>query len=230
MLKTGIPHRSRDRSERVPGLEVRRRCRALAQAREGATAVEFALLLPLMLLVYLGLAELGRGIQAKRSLAQYARTIADLTGRGTPSDMKPIYEAANLVARPFDSAGIDAQISTVGVYKKGGVYSAIVCSTSRNKGTSVRKVGSAVASDKSHGNTFPDTFKEKMTLANEALENRYILAEVTGTFTPMLGSTLLRVTGLSMSSTLQEVIAWPQRTDDEVVLPQGVACPTVAPT
>ncbi|MER2269058.1 TadE/TadG family type IV pilus assembly protein [Methylobacterium oxalidis] len=209
----------------IPARRLPQQGAALARARGGTIAVEFALLLPVMLTAYLGLAEIGRGIQAKRSLAQYARTIADLTGRGTPADMKPIFDAATLVARPFDTTTIEAQISTVGVYRRDNAYVAMVCATSANKGTSTRKVKDIVESDKSHGNTFPDTFKERFVSGNGALQNRYILAEVTGTFTPMLGSTLLNATGLSMSSTMREVIAWPQRTEDEVILPQGAACP-----
>ncbi|GEP02533.1 TadE/TadG family type IV pilus assembly protein [Methylobacterium oxalidis] len=207
-----------------------RPCTALARARGGAIAVEFALLLPFMLAIYIGLAEVGRGIQAKRSLAQYARTIADLTGRGSPPDMRPIYEAANLVARPFDSASIVAQISTIGVYKKDNAYVAMVCATSSNKGTGTRKVKDIIAADKSHGNTFPDTFKEKFISGTAALQNRYILAEVSGDFTPMLATTLLRFTGVSLTSKFQEVIAWPQRTEDEVILPQGAACQAEIPT
>ncbi|WP_132255916.1 TadE/TadG family type IV pilus assembly protein [Methylobacterium segetis] len=205
-------------------------CASFARAERGGTAVEFALLLPVMLGVYLGLAELGRGIQAKRGLAQYARTIADLTGRGTPPDMTPIFEAANLVARPYDSAAIDARISAIGVYKTGNTYRAVVCSSAGNRGSNKRSVKSDIQAEARHGSTFPETFKEKTTSVNAALYNRYILAEVTGTFTPMLGSRLFQFTGVQLSSTLQETIAWPQRTDEEIVLPSGDPCPTKAPT
>lgn len=50
-------------------------------ARDGVSAVEFALILPFMLTLYLGGAELGDGfaMQFKATLA--ARTVADLTSQ-----------------------------------------------------------------------------------------------------------------------------------------------------
>src|ERR1700692_1888012 len=49
--------------------------------RRGLSAVEFALLLPLMLTLYLGGVEVSNGVAADRKVAITARTVADLASR-----------------------------------------------------------------------------------------------------------------------------------------------------
>jgi Flp pilus assembly protein TadG len=46
--------------------------------RRGVSAVEFATVLPFMLIAYLGSVEVGNGINAKVRVAQTTRTVADL--------------------------------------------------------------------------------------------------------------------------------------------------------
>lgn len=55
----------------------------------GIAAVEFALLLPLMLMIYLGLVELSRGLRASQKVQYVASTLADLTGQILPTDKIP---------------------------------------------------------------------------------------------------------------------------------------------
>jgi Flp pilus assembly protein TadG len=52
---------------------------ALARDTRGVSAVEFALLLPLMIALYLGAVELSQGIAADRKVTLTTRTIADPT-------------------------------------------------------------------------------------------------------------------------------------------------------
>ena len=49
--------------------------------RRGLSAVEFALLLPLMLTLYLGGVEVSNAVAADRKVAIVARTVADLASR-----------------------------------------------------------------------------------------------------------------------------------------------------
>ncbi|MEU4194824.1 TadE/TadG family type IV pilus assembly protein [Kribbella sp. NPDC026611] len=55
------------------------------EADRGATAVEFALLLPLLLLVVLGIVDFGRMLNAQQNLTQAAREGARLVALGQPN-------------------------------------------------------------------------------------------------------------------------------------------------
>ena len=67
---------SRDRALSRPGARDRDR---------GATAVEFALLLPLLLLLVFGIIDFGRALNAQITLTQAARTGARLAALGQPN-------------------------------------------------------------------------------------------------------------------------------------------------
>ena len=96
-----------------PGL---RGClRRFARERDGVSAVEFALILPFMLTLYLGGSELGDGmaIQFKATLA--ARTVADLATQYTnipdTTTMNQIIAAASTVATPYATANMTVTVS-----------------------------------------------------------------------------------------------------------------------
>ena len=54
---------------------IERRVRGLASDERGVSAVEFAMLLPLMLTLYLGAVEVSQGVGADRKATLTARTI-----------------------------------------------------------------------------------------------------------------------------------------------------------
>lgn len=56
----------------------------LQRDERGMAAVEFALILPLMLMIYLGLVELSRGLQAAQRLDLVSHSLADLTAQILP--------------------------------------------------------------------------------------------------------------------------------------------------
>ena len=64
------------------------RCRRSGERQErdrGATAVEFALLLPLLLLIVFGIVDFGRALNAQITLTQAAREGARLAALGEPN-------------------------------------------------------------------------------------------------------------------------------------------------
>jgi Flp pilus assembly protein TadG len=81
-----------------------RRLRQLANDQRGTSAVEFALLLPLMLVLYLGTVEISQGVAANRKVTLTARAVADLTAQATnvaTSDMKNILDASTAIIAPY---------------------------------------------------------------------------------------------------------------------------------
>jgi Flp pilus assembly protein TadG len=82
----------------------RQRLIGLAGDQRGISAVEFALLLPLMVTLYLGVVEISQGISADRKVTLTARSIADLVSQTTSmnnSDMTNSLNAATAVMAPF---------------------------------------------------------------------------------------------------------------------------------
>jgi len=55
------------------------------RARAGVAAVEFAFILPMMLVLYFGIVVLGQGLEVGRKVEMASRTLADLTAQQLPS-------------------------------------------------------------------------------------------------------------------------------------------------
>ncbi|MEM9054640.1 MAG: TadE/TadG family type IV pilus assembly protein, partial [Pseudomonadota bacterium] len=75
----------------------RRSLRTLPKAKKGVSAVEFALIAPLMLLMYAGCIELSFMMQLDRKVTTSAATLGDLTARAdivTNDDLDDIFEAS----------------------------------------------------------------------------------------------------------------------------------------
>ncbi len=152
--------------------------RRFVRERDGVSAVEFALILPFMLTLYLGGSELGDGmaIQFKATLA--ARTVADLATQYTnipdTTTMNQIIGAASTVITPYSTANMTVTVSELKL-TNGSTTGSVVWSAS-NSGN-----GRAVNS------TFPLP-TAMQALATAATPTVYlILGEVTYPYTPSMG-------------------------------------------
>jgi Flp pilus assembly protein TadG len=93
-----------------------------ARDRRAMSAVEFAILLPFMLTLYLGSVEVFRGISAKRDVTMIAHSLADLTSQyGTihNSDMTNILAAASAIMAPFPTGPLQATVSELTIDSHG---------------------------------------------------------------------------------------------------------------
>lgn len=82
----------------------------------GIAAVEFAMLLPLMLTLYLGGVEVTQAVSADRKVALTARAAADLVAQGdniSDADMSNIMDAAKAVAAPLSPSQLKVVISSI---------------------------------------------------------------------------------------------------------------------
>src|SRR3981081_4715002 len=90
-------------------------CGFLADKR-GVSAVEFAMLLPLMLTLYLGGVEVSQGVAVDRKVTLTARSGADLAAQATSlntSQMTDVLDAASAVAAPFPVGSLKVTVSQV---------------------------------------------------------------------------------------------------------------------
>jgi Flp pilus assembly protein TadG len=99
-----------------------RKLRRLAGDERGVSAVEFAMLLPLMLTLYLGTVEVSQGIAADRKVTLTARTVADLVAQVSSinnADMTNMLTASSAVIAPYDATKLKVVVSAVTVDNAG---------------------------------------------------------------------------------------------------------------
>src|SRR5215471_5426996 len=84
--------------------------------RRGISAVEFAMILPLMVTMYLGVVEVSRGVAIDRKVTLTTRTMADLASRVTSinnTDMSSLLNATAAVISPYDQTKVKVVLSAV---------------------------------------------------------------------------------------------------------------------
>jgi Flp pilus assembly protein TadG len=135
------------------GMELcRQRLRAFADDRRGVSAVEFALMLPLMLALYLGTVEISQGISAQRKVTLTARSVADLvsqTQNVANTYMTNTLNAATAVMAPFPDSKLKVTVSSISIAsgKATVSWSDTKNGTARAKGSSVTLPAALVAED-----------------------------------------------------------------------------------
>ncbi len=100
-----------------------RRLPRLLQNRAGIAVVEFALLLPLMVLIYFGAVETSLLLQVDRKVTKSASTLGDLVSRETSisdAEIADIFDASRLIFQPFSNSAARLRISSLVVDKNTG--------------------------------------------------------------------------------------------------------------
>jgi Flp pilus assembly protein TadG len=95
-----------------------------ANNNRGVSAVEFALLLPLMLTLYLGGVEVSQGISIDRKVTLTARTVADLVAQVSSIDntgVNAALGAATAIMAPYPEADASVTVSLVKIDGNGNV-------------------------------------------------------------------------------------------------------------
>jgi Flp pilus assembly protein TadG len=93
-----------------------------AADRRGASALEFALLAPLMIGLYLGTVEIAQGVSIDRKVSATARTVSDLVSQAksvSDLDMVNILNAAAAVAAPYPTTNLKVVLSSVQIDAQG---------------------------------------------------------------------------------------------------------------
>ena len=99
-----------------------RRVASLRRDQSGVSAVEFAMLLPLMLTLYLGAVEVSQGVAIHRKVTLTARAVADLASQVTSinnADMTNVLNAAKAVVAPFPEGQLKVTVSAVTIDANG---------------------------------------------------------------------------------------------------------------
>ena len=90
--------------------------RRLLRDKRGVSAVEFAMLLPLMVTLYLGCVETSTGIAIDRKVTLVARSLGDLVAQSTSitnDEMTAILSASAAVVQPYQDSNLKITVSSV---------------------------------------------------------------------------------------------------------------------
>ena len=90
--------------------------------RRGVSAVEFALIAPVMLLIYFGLVEFCQGYMANRRADHTASIVADLVAQADETstrDLTSIFAIGDMIMQPFPSSQLSIRVSSVTMNDKG---------------------------------------------------------------------------------------------------------------
>jgi Flp pilus assembly protein TadG len=146
--------------------------RRFGREQRGASALEFALLAPLMLTLYIGCVEISDGVAADRKVTLTAGTLANLTSQVTTlvtADMDNIFAASTAIMNPYTNT-VSAKVSCLKIDAGGAVT---VQWGSATAGTTPRAHGDAIV--------IPDELKVP------AAVSYLILAEVGYQYVPVTG-------------------------------------------
>lgn len=90
--------------------------------QRGVSAVEFALILPVMVLMYVGTVELTNAISVNRKVVATASTIGDLSAQASDIDdasMASIFGASSAVIQPYSNAPLQLRVTQIAVDANG---------------------------------------------------------------------------------------------------------------
>lgn len=151
--------------------------RRFRRNENGLSAVEFALVLPVMLTSLLGATEITSSMVADRKLAQVASSLADLTAMDTEinnAEMSAIFDCGRAMMLPLDVAPLSMRVTSVYMDNN---------NVTRVRWTSKRGTGF---------DTDPRSPESKITIPSGLLTSpgsSIILAEISYTYTSPLGAT-----------------------------------------
>ena len=162
-------------------LRTTRLLKSFGRDREGASAVEFALLAPLMITLYFGCVEVTDGVAADRKVTLTAGALANLTSQSTTitvDGMSNILNASAAIMKPYSVGNLVATVTCVKIDADGNAK--VKWSKSLN-GTD-RSIGASV--------TLPDA---ALAVPNSSL----VWSEVSYNYTPVVGYTITGTLSLS---------------------------------
>ncbi len=190
-------------------MQVAAHLRRLIAERSGVSAVEFALVAPVMILLFMGTVELPRAYTTGQHAHRAARSMADLISRRTltTQEVDGVYKTGRSIVAPYDATDAKIILTSAGVYlQRDGSFKAKVCSS--NAVNAVKYVASTDL-----GAPPPSEAVDKA---------RYVIAKLTIEYKP-----IFNILPALNAFSFEREVTWPIRATNgkEIILPGGVGCP-----
>ncbi len=123
-------------------LRIRRTAAKMLADRSGVAATEFAVIVPVMLVMFFGTVEFSSGVAVDRKVTLMARTLSDLTSQSVAvndTDLTGFFAASRGIMTPYPSAPTRSTISELYV-----VPGTLVVKVQWSKGDLPRAAGSTI--------------------------------------------------------------------------------------
>ncbi len=88
----------------------------LGRDERGVSAVEFAMLAPVLIGFYFGMAEFCQGFMAQKRMGHVTSMVADLVAQEesvATSNLDDIFDLGGLIMKPFNASGLKQRVSSV---------------------------------------------------------------------------------------------------------------------
>jgi Flp pilus assembly protein TadG len=148
---------------------LRRSALGMLEDCRGIAATEFAIIVPVMLVMFFGTVEFSSGVAVDRKVTLVARTLSDLTSQSisvSDVDLTGFFTASNSILWPYSSTPTRATITELHIDPR-----SLAARVQWSKGTTPRSAGSIVP--------IPSEL---------AVANTYVIfSEVTYVYTPTIG-------------------------------------------
>jgi Flp pilus assembly protein TadG len=108
--------------ERRPVNSVAKTLARFADECRGVSAVEFAILLPVMMTLYLGSVEVSQGIATQRKVTLTANALTDVASQYTDitnADMSNILAAGSAIIAPYSATNLQEVVSEISINAQG---------------------------------------------------------------------------------------------------------------
>jgi Flp pilus assembly protein TadG len=174
-------------------LAARRKARDLARDRNGLAATEFAVIVPIMLVMFFGTVEFSSAVAVDRKVTLVARTLSDLTSQAllnvNDTYLQNVFTASIAIMTPYPATPTKSQISEIYVdsnkvariqWSKAATIT--TAATQATLATSSRNAGDTI--------TIPPALQVPQTYL--------ILSEVSYLYTPTIGYVMVKA-GVTLS-------------------------------
>lgn len=173
--------------------------RRFAAATAGVAALEFALIAPILIIFYFGMAEICQLMMAQRKVSHSAAAVADLVtqvAQVNDADLGDIYTAGRMIMSPFPTGSYGVRLTSVKLNSTGAPR--VIWSTVHGSGYSPLSTCAAV------------TLKTPLSEPGESV----VVAESRYSFVSPVGYILPNASNLTHRAELR-----PRRTDEVAKLP-----------
>ncbi|MBT1512368.1 pilus assembly protein [Bradyrhizobium sp. SRL28] len=171
------------------------RVRGLLDDRSGLAAVEFAMIFPMMVVMFFGVVELSSAISADRKATLVARTLADLTSQMASvadADLISFGQTAKAIMTPYPTSPLISSITEVYIDSVSGAARA-----QWSKALAIDTAGNVTISSGPHGQGDVVVLPPALVVA----KGTYVIwSKVSYKYTPAVGYMLAK-TGLTFNDT-----------------------------